>query len=99
MKNRLAELAGQRCKILEKIEVQRLGMTEISRQLRQPAAFFDMGLNAAHLIYRHPSLFAGGLAVILSVWRNGSVGLSCILPYPLGFVLNSISSIFGARKS
>jgi hypothetical protein len=99
MKNRLAALACQRRKIAEKIETQRIELTEISRRFHKPVAIIYIGLNAAHFMYRHPTLLTGTLAAAFAVWRKGIPGLNRLLPSPLFFVLSGVFSIFRARHN
>jgi|GEM_PF-6708538 hypothetical protein len=92
MKKQLAELALQRCRILERIESQRIEVTDISLRIKKSIALIDIALNAVHFMSRHPALIAGGFAVFLTLWRRGITGLSAIIPLPVRFVLNTILS-------
>jgi len=92
MKKQLAELSLQRCKILKRIEVQRLEVTTISQHIKKSISIIDLGISAAHFLARHPALVAGSSAVILTLWRKGIIGLNSIIPLPLRFALNAILS-------
>jgi hypothetical protein len=96
MKHQLAELADHRCRILKRIEAQRADVADIARHLQKPMKYFDAGLNAAHFVYRHPTLFAGGLAAILTFWRNGIPGINYIIPPILRFAFNRF--LFNSRS-
>jgi len=76
MKKRLAELACRRRGLLEKIAAQRMEVAEISRHWQKPLALADAGLKAVRFIHNHPSLVAGGVAALLTMRRNGIVGLA-----------------------
>lgn len=99
MKNKLAALACQRRNMAEKIEMQRLALTEISRRFQKPVAIIDIGLNAAHFMYRHPTLLTGTLAAVFTLWRKGTLGLNRLLPSPLFLALSGIFSIFRSRHN
>jgi hypothetical protein len=92
MKNQLAELALQRRKILERIEAQRIEVTDISLHIKRSVAKFDIALSAVHFMSRHPALLAGGFAVFLTLWRYGITVLSSNIPFPVRFVINTILS-------
>lgn len=69
MKARLAELAFRRGQLLEKIDAQRMELSDISRQLERPLAVADAGLRVVHYLRNHPLFLAGGV-VILMLWRG-----------------------------
>ena len=97
MKHQLAELADHRCRLLKEIEAQRADVTVIAQHLQKPMKYFDTGLNAAHFVYRHPSLIAGSLAAILTFWRNGVPGINYLIPPILRFAFNRI--LFKSRET
>jgi hypothetical protein len=53
MKKRLIELACRRSGLLEKIENQRMEVTEVFQQLKKPLALTDIGLKAARFIHNY----------------------------------------------
>jgi hypothetical protein len=75
MKKQIANLAGCRHELLEKIAAQRAELVEISQQWQAPLALVDTGLNAARFIRSHPMLLAGAVAGILVLRRTGAAGL------------------------
>lgn len=98
MKKRLAVLACHRRGLLEKIEFQRTELAEISRHWQKPLALIDTGLKAVHCIRNHPALVAGGVTALLTLRRNGIVGLAqngwrllCVYPSILSFGLKYLS--------
>jgi len=72
MKKRLADLAYRRCRLLEKIDAQRIEVAEISIHWQKPLALVDAGLKAAHFIHNHPTLMSGGVALLMAL-RPGRV--------------------------
>jgi hypothetical protein len=96
MKHQLAELADQRCRLLNKIEAQRVDVADIAYQLKKPIKYFDTGLIAARFVYRHPTLVAGSLAAILTFFRNGIPGINYLMPPILRFAFNRI--VFNSRE-
>lgn len=76
MKKRLAEFACRRRGLLEKIEFQRMEMAEISRDLQEPLALVDAGLNVVRHIANHRAWVAGSVAALLAFRRKGIVGLA-----------------------
>lgn len=76
MKQRLAELADHRLRLLEKIEAQRTEIAEISVDFQKPMALADTGLKAVRFMHNHPALVSGGFAVLLSIRGIGIAGLA-----------------------
>jgi hypothetical protein len=76
MKQRLAELADRRLRLLEEIEAQRMEVAEISVDFQKPLALADMGLKAVRFLRNHPVLASGGFAVLLSMRGKGIAGLA-----------------------
>lgn len=76
MKKRLAELAYRRSRLLEKIEIQRMDVADISLDLQKPLALADAGLKAVRFIRNHPGLVSGGFAALLSLRGKGVAGLA-----------------------
>jgi hypothetical protein len=76
MKQRLAELADRRLRLLEEIGVQRREVAGISEDFRRPLALTDMGLKAIRFLRNHPVLASGGFAVLLSIRGKGIAGLA-----------------------
>jgi hypothetical protein len=76
MKQRLAELADRRLRLLEKIEAQRTEVAEISVDFQKPLALADTGLKAARFIRNHPAMVSGGFAALLSIRGMGISGLA-----------------------
>lgn len=72
MKKRLADLAYRRCRLLEKIDAQRIEVAEISIHWQKPLALVDAGLRAVHFIHNHPALMSGGVALLMAL-RPGRV--------------------------
>lgn len=99
MNNRLAELACLRRNLVEKIESQRIELSEISLRFRKSVAIIDIGLKAAHFIYRHPTLLTGTLTAVFTLWRKGTPGFGSLLSSPLFFALTGIFSIFRSRHN
>ena len=75
MKERLIHLAARRRELLEKIQVQRIELAEISLHLKNPLAIAETGLNAVRFINEHSALMAGTLAALLTLRRKGISGL------------------------
>ena len=97
MKLQLAELADHRSRILKKIEVQRGDVADIARDLQTPIRYFDAGLDAAHFVYRHPTLIAGGLTAILTFWHKGIPGINYLIPPILRFAFDRL--LFTSHKT
>jgi hypothetical protein len=76
MKKRLDELACRRRKLLEKIEIQRMDVAEISLDFRKPLTLADTGLKVVRFIRNHPGLVSGGFAALLSLRGKGIAGLA-----------------------
>jgi hypothetical protein len=76
MKQRLAELADRRVRLLEEIEAQRMEVAEISADFQKPLALADTGLKAVRFLRNHPVLASGGFAVLLSMRGKGLAGLA-----------------------
>ena len=76
MKQRLAELADRRLRLLEKIEAQRAEVAGISADFQKPLALADTGLKAARFIRNHPALVSAGFAALLSIRGLGIAGLA-----------------------
>lgn len=95
MKKQLAMLALHRRKLLKRIETQRTEITVISRHFKKSIVVFDIGLNAANFLSRHPALVAGSFAIAQTLWRKGMIGLNSIIPLPIRF---AISAIFSATQ-
>ncbi len=99
MNKRLAEIAFRRKGLLEKIESQRMEVSEISRQWQKPLAVVDVGVKVVQFMYHYRALVAGGLAALLAWRRNGIVSLAqkgwrmlFLYPSALTFGLNILSS-------
>ena len=75
MNSRLTQLACRRLELLNDIEAQRMDMADITRHLQKPLAVADVGFKAVRLIYNHPALVTGGVTALLTLRRNGFVGL------------------------
>lgn len=75
MKERLIHLADRRRELLEKIQVQRIELAEISLHLKNPLAIADKGLKAVRFLNEHSTLVAGTLAAFLTLRRKGVSGL------------------------
>ncbi|HEX5338363.1 MAG TPA: YqjK-like family protein [Gallionella sp.] len=69
MKARLAELAFRRSQLLEKIDAQRMELSDISRHFEKPLALVDAGLKVVRYLRGHPVFLAGGLAILM-LWRG-----------------------------
>jgi len=76
MKQRLAELADRRLRLLEKIEAQRKEVAGISVDFQKPLALAGTGLKAARFMRNHPALVSGGFAALLSIRGMGIAGLA-----------------------
>ena len=76
MKQRLAELAVRRLRLLEEIEAQRMEVAEISVDFQKPLALADTGLKAVRFIRNHPALVSGSFAALLSIRGMGMAGLA-----------------------
>lgn len=76
MKKRLAALAGRRGILLEKIEIQRMDLADISLDLQKPLTLADAGLKAVRFIRNHPGWVAGGFAALLSLRGKGIAGMA-----------------------
>lgn len=76
MKQRFAELAGRRLRLLEKIDAQRTEIAGISMDFQKPLALADTGLKAARFMRNHPALVSGSFAALLSVRGIGIAGLA-----------------------
>ncbi len=101
MKKRLAELAYRRSRLLEKIEIQRMDVADISLDLQKPLALADAGLKAVRFIRNHPGLVSGGFAALLSLRGKGVAGLAqkgwrlmYLYPSILSFGLKYLFSAF-----
>lgn len=70
MKKQLNDLACRRRLLLEKINTQRMEVSEISLQLQKPLALVDAGVKAVHFIRSHPTLLTGGAAFLLALRRG-----------------------------
>lgn len=76
MKTRLAEVTERRHRILEKIALQRMEVTAISKYWQKPVALIDTGLQAIRFIHKHPAFVSGCMTAFLT-WRNkGVAGLA-----------------------
>jgi len=62
MKQRLAELADRRLRLLEKIGAQRKEVAGIFVEFQKPLALADRGLMGARFMGKHPELVSGGFA-------------------------------------
>ena len=76
MKQRRADLADRRLRLLEKIEAQRIEVAEISADFRRPLVLADTGLKAVRFIRNHPALVSGSIAALLSMRGMGVAGLA-----------------------
>lgn len=76
MKQRLAELADRRLRLLETIEAQRIEIAAISVDFQKPLALADTGLKAARFVRNHPALVSGAFAVLLSMRGLRIAGLA-----------------------
>jgi hypothetical protein len=101
MKKRLAELTYRRSRLLEKIEIQRMDVADISLDLQKPLALADAGLKAVRFIRNHPGLVSGGFAALLSLRGKGVAGLAqkgwrlmYLYPSILSFGLKYLFSAF-----
>ncbi len=97
MKNRLAEIAFHRRKILAIIEAQRIEIADISKRLEKPMQVFDAGVNTVSFIKRHPTLMIGSLTAVLTFFRHGVPGLSYLVPPILQFTFSRLLSASSSK--
>ena len=76
MNKQLDELVNRRSILLEKIEVQRMDLTEISLEMQKPLTLADAGLKAVKFMRNHPGWVTGGFAALLSLRGNGIAGMA-----------------------
>jgi hypothetical protein len=76
MKKRLAALANHRLILLEKIEIQRTEVADISLDLQKPLALADAGLRVVRFIRGHRGLISDGFAAMQSLRGQGIAGLA-----------------------
>lgn len=76
MNKRLADVTHRRHKLLEKIDAQRVNLSELSLSWKTPMTLIDGGLKVVHFARNHRALTAGGLAALLAFRRKGVVGLA-----------------------
>lgn len=74
MNKRLDDLACQRRFLLEKINIQRIEVIEISMQFQKPLVLIETGIRAVHFIRRHHILVTGSFALLLAL-RRGNLRL------------------------
>lgn len=93
MNKRLVLIANRRL-ILEKIEIQRMQVAEISARWQMPLALANAGLKAVRFVRRHPAWVSGGLAAFMTWRRKGIAGLAgegwrllCLYPSSLALGL------------
>ena len=105
MKKRLAELAANRQRLLEKIESQRMEVAAIAQRWQTPLALAGMAVEALRFIRHHPILVSGGAAALLALRRKGIVGMArewwpLLKSYssPFSFILKFFSSAMHAQS-
>lgn len=97
MKKHLAEIAFRRCELLEKIEAQRVEMSELSVHFEKPMQIVDTGVSTFNFVRRHPTLIAGSLSAVLTYWRYSTLGISWLIPPILQYTFNRILSASNSK--
>ena len=72
MKQRLADIAQHKSRLLQKIELQRSELAGIALHWKRPMALADMGMQAVRMVFRHRALFAGLVTAVLALRRRGA---------------------------
>ena len=72
----LSELERRRSVIIEKIDAQRIELTEIAQHFKYPLSVVDKGIKVAHFIREHPALASGSVMAFWALRRYGVLGLA-----------------------
>ncbi len=86
MKKQLALIEIDRRRLLERIQLQRYDVKELTKSFRKTITPFEIGFKTTQYLVRHPALVAGSFAVVLTLWRQGMSGLKSLLPPPVRYL-------------